>query len=307
MKKLKHIFNLIILLLIAYFLYKVNFKDILLNNIDLSGSFVLLCLTLLSTVFLSLVFKFELRSFKISLPFKHYFGLTTTNTLYNYVLPLRGGLAARAFFLKKKYSFSYLDYTSMLTGSTIISFLVASITALISSLLLHFFGSENRIEFIILSGLSFSFTIALIILSNNITIFNKYIKWKKVLDVLTGIKSGFKRYQNNKGILVKLILVHILYIMVMSLRLYFVFLIFNIDVDFLTILLIRSLVVFSMVISITPGNFGISEGIIGLLAFKTGIDLDIAFSIATFDRIFSILVNVILGLFFHFLLLREVK
>lgn len=306
-KIIKVIVNIIVIVAIGFFLYNVNFKEILNENIDFNSSFILICLTVLSTLFLSLVFKIEVSYFSVFLTFKYWFGLTTINTLYNYVLPMRGGLAVRAFFLKKKHSFSYIDYSSMLIGSTIISFLVASVVALTSASILHVLGTENRIEFIFISTFSFLFTLSLIFFSNKITWLNKIIKWQKVLNVLSGIQDGFKRYYTNPKLLVKLIIVHFIYILLMSLRLYFVFQIFNVEIDFLTVLLIRSLVIFSMIISITPGNFGISEGIIGLLAFKTGINLDIAFLIATLDRIFSIIVNVIIGLFFHFFLIRELK
>ena len=79
----------------------------------------------------------------------------------------------------------------------------------------------------------------------------------------------------------------------------------GVNVDFFTVLIIRSLVVFSMVISLTPGNFGISEGIIAFLAYQSGIDIEVAVLVATLDRFFSIMLNVVLGIFYHFKLIKE--
>ncbi|MDZ7740338.1 MAG: hypothetical protein U5Q03_00900 [Bacteroidota bacterium] len=64
------------------------------------------------------------------------------------------------------------------------------------------------------------------------------------------------------------------------------------------LVLVNALVAFSMVFSVTPGNIGIKEGIIGLSSSLLGISPDQALLGAVLDRIIAIIVVFGLGLVF---------
>jgi uncharacterized protein (TIRG00374 family) len=306
MKKAKLIFSIIVLTGLIFFFYKFDSWH-LMSKVNGFDFVFLTILTIVIMLFLGAIFKIEVKIFNIKLAFKHWFGLTMTNTFYNYFMPMRGGLAARAFFMKKHHDFSYSEYSSMLIGSTLVNFLICAIVACLFSFLLINEIKESTL-FIEYSLLVFGFTLCLIlfsVLSNKLT---SIFKWKFVQKILNSFNASIKRYVTNKYAFFLLLALNFTFIFLMSIRLYYVFQILDVQIGFLTILVIRSLVVFSMVISLTPGNFGISEGIIAFLALQSGVDdLDTAILVATIDRFFSIIVNVIFGVFYHFKLLRELS
>jgi len=91
----------------------------------------------------------------------------------------------------------------------------------------------------------------------------------------------------------------------MALKLYWAFGAMGISVGFYNILIIQSLTNFSTVISVTPGNLGIKEGIIGSFAFVLNIPVADAVFAATIDRGISMVVTFILGIWFSRVLLSK--
>ena len=71
------------------------------------------------------------------------------------------------------------------------------------------------------------------------------------------------------------------------------------------ILIIQSLTTFSTVVSITPGNLGVKEGIIGSFAFMLNIPATDAIFAATVDRGISMVVTFALGLIFSKILMKK--
>ena len=60
-----------------------------------------------------------------------------------------------------------------------------------------------------------------------------------------------------------------------------------------------------MVFSITPGNIGIKEGIIGLLSSMVGVNMPEAIFAATIDRVIAIIVTFVFGLYYSKILLSD--
>ena len=70
---------------------------------------------------------------------------------------------------------------------------------------------------------------------------------------------------------------------------------------------INSMIAFSMGFSITPGNIGIKEGIIGLSSTLLDISFDQALLDALLDRVVAMILVFGLGLVFSRILIKEIK
>ena len=81
---------------------------------------------------LAYIFKVNIFIFNLNLQFKEWFGITVSNTMYNYILPFRGGMAIKGVYLKKQFAFPYTKYVSYLSGFYLLNFTISSIIALIT-------------------------------------------------------------------------------------------------------------------------------------------------------------------------------
>ena len=79
----------------------------------------------------ALFFKKNIEIFDIKLQFKEWFGLTVTNTMYNYLLPFSGGMALRAVYLNRKKNLSYTSYATATAAGFIIAIISASFLCLL--------------------------------------------------------------------------------------------------------------------------------------------------------------------------------
>ena len=74
-----------------------------------------------------LYIKFALQAFQVEIPAREWLSLTVATSLLNYVTPLRGGMVARAVYLKAHHRFGYVDFLS--TSSAMVSDVRAHVRA----------------------------------------------------------------------------------------------------------------------------------------------------------------------------------
>lgn len=303
-KFIKKIIYLLTIVGIIVFIYLNKDELKYLTNIHISNLIFLIGIALLPVSTNALLFRNNISIFKINLPFIEWFGLTVSNTMYNYLLPARGGIALRGMYLKNEYNLPYSKYLTFISGTYILNLLNAALLASISSLILIFFGILNKYIFFYLSLLSFIIIFLAIIFLYK---FNpdKIPAKNKILKFVKNSAHSIKHFKNNPNKIKKLVVLQITFIFALSLRLFFVFYVLNIHTNYFIIVFINSLVVFSMIFSITPGNIGIKEGIIGLSSSLLNISFDKAVMVALIDRFVAIIIVFAVGLFFSNKLLSD--
>lgn len=254
----------------------------------------------------ALRFKNNISIFKIELPFKEWFGLTVSNTMYSFLLPLMSGLAVRAVYLKKKYDFQYSRQISFLTGSYLINFITASAVASLLSLWFYVSGETEFGLLYLAVGLVF---ICLLLLTFILFRVNaaSLPQRNRFLSTLKSAAEGLHEFRGKPGKILTLVFLHILFIISLNIRLFIAFYILGIPVDFTHLLFIQSFVVFSVVLSITPGNIGLNEGIIGLFSGFLGISLEEALLGAILDRVVGMIVIFAFGLIYSKILLNNIN
>lgn len=306
-KHLKSIFGIAVIGLAVYYGLTNVEKFSSVKNIEAGSALLLLTYGVLSYFFLALTFNYTMKLFGIKLKAKEWIGLTLTNTMYNYIMPARSGFFARAYYLKEKYAFDYAKYVSFLGGSFVVSFLVASLTSMCLIGINYYVNNQlyDMLFYISLTVFLGTATFSLVFWNHGQP--NIKTGWKKPDNFIANTVSGLQYFRSSKDILKKVFFINFALILIRSVRLYFAFLAINVDVGFLDVFIMHSILVFSIVISLTPGNIGIKEGIIVLMAGLMSISLNDAILAAAIDRAVSMIIVFSSGTVYHFVLIKQSK
>lgn len=306
MKYIKVILYLLTLVGIGLFLYFKRDDIHYLVEIRFTELLLLFIVGFITVFLNSLLFQKTIQIFKLNLPFREWFGLTVTNTMYNYLLPARGGMAVRAIYMKNNYKFSYSEYISFTAGSYLIDLFIASLFATGMGIILFLVDDINNIAFFYISaGL-------LIVISALIFILYKFDPQRinegnRIFAILKNIAIGLKHFKEARNLVFNIMFIQVGLILAMSLRLFIAYIALDVSVNFAKLVLITSLVSFSMVFSITPGNIGIKEGIVGLSYTLLDISFDQAILGALLDRVVAMIIVFGIGLVYSRILIRGIK
>jgi uncharacterized protein (TIRG00374 family) len=134
---------------------------------------------------------------------------------------------------------------------------------------------------------------------------NYRTRYPRLNNILENFTGGFGYFRSNREAVFKFGAYHVLSIFLLAVRLYFSFAAIGVKIPPLKLLVIQSLTGFSMVLSLTPGNLGIKEGIITFSAGLLQLSPDTAMLSAMLDRAAAMVVVFSLGLIFSHLLLRD--
>lgn len=252
----------------------------------------------------ALRFRYLLEVFELVVPFREWFGLTVCNAMFSYYLPVRGGGALRAVYLKHRYGFPYSRYASLLAGSTLICFSLSAAVGLTSLTLLSLVAGERfpRLFWVVLALLAASVGgMALLGLCGGRRIGTPSTRLNAVIVNFT---DGLPRYRTGGRPVVLFGLFHLLSLLLLAVRLWLAFLAIGIAAGPLRVLVMQSLASCSLVLSATPGNIGITEGIVVSAAGLMKVPADTAALAALLDRAVVVTVVFALGTLFGHLVLR---
>jgi len=304
MKDRKNIYKILIYIIVfigsVYFLYKS--KDEF-SELRIQNHILILPLIILNILFFisnGLVTKIIIKIFDIHLSFKEWFGLSVTNTLGNYISPFRGGLISNALYLKKRYSFSYSSFISMLSGTYIIIFWINSLVGIISLILTNIFYDIYSSIILILFVISF-ILLSLIILiaprfpTTRYTFINKFIQ----------VINDWNIIRKKIDVLFKISAIALLNIIIMTFMSYIEFQLIGIKIDLIKLLVISLFSTFSIFLSITPANLGIREAFSIYSGQLLGIPVSQVLAISIIDRLINFSLSLIFGVYYSNILLNK--
>lgn len=295
----------LLLFVSAFYLYHYHSRLVILRSIAVEDLLIITALAIATFIFLAVQFKFSIEIFHLSLKFKEWFGLTVVNTMISYYTPVRGGLFARAYYLKKKYDLSYSRYLALLGGSYIINFFIASFGTIFFSFLTGLHSNLWNQKIIGLGVGLLVGTLCLGIILFKLCSQDVSFKPGRIGNVLNNFIEGINLFRKYPKVVMKISVIQFCVIVIMGGKLYWSFKAVGKDVVFLDVLVVQSLVVFSMLISITPGNLGVKEGVIGLLATQLHVSFGDAVLAASVDRGISMFMTFLLGMYYSKSLLKD--
>jgi len=281
-----------------WFVYVNRDKADYLQSIHAEHIFLLVVIGLVNISLNGYQLKVILQGFKLHLPFKEWFGLSAVNSMLNYYIPARGATIILAHYLKRKYNFDYSLYISVLSAYYMISFLVSALLGLIFSCTWGITRGDWPIEFLIIYSLLLCLTLLLGITLVYISRIRLDTRFKWFNNIVNRIAQGLLGIHGQKIFLVKLMGLAVISVFMFALQLYISFRAVGAQVNLIQILIIQCLASFSMILSITPANLGIREGIISVSARLLSLSMTASMMGAIVSRTMLMFVILITGIVF---------
>ncbi|MCI5117679.1 MAG: UPF0104 family protein [Candidatus Electrothrix sp. LOE1_4_5] len=304
-KKIRYTLGILLIGIMIWFL---STQPEILNSLrqivwyDLVG---LILLSILIMLIIGLQFKCLLLIFGRNLPIREWLGLTAVNTMCNYYLPARGGLIVRGVYLKRQYNFPLSRYTSLVMVSQLLMLGVAATLGIIFLINSKDIFSENILPLLGLFGSVLIITLLIYQMMPILAI--QSARFDKLKPFLQQFMEGLESWRQYRITPVYCSLLMVILIFLSGLRLYVCFTAIDEPVNFGQVMVIQTLISLSFVISITPGNLGIKEGITAFSANLFGISPTTALLASLVDRAVAVLVVFSMGLVFSHILIRELK
>ena len=287
--KTKTLLSITTLLAIAFaFVYYIfqhldDFKQLTIVNPILL--LILIVFLLVNYFFISIITKSILTPLGVYLRTKEAFALSIVTGFYNLITPFKGGMATRAIYLKKKHNFTYTDFLASLAGMYVITFLIASLIGIISSLLIY--RSTGVFSWIIF-GIFCTMFFPLFL----IVIFSPKFPFTKndFLNRFIKVVNGWNLIKNDKKTVLIVSIISISQLLLGALMLYLQFQVFGIEIEFINCLFLASIGSLAILIAITPAGLGINEAVTVFSALTIGITPTQSLSVVLLGRAIQMVV-----------------
>lgn len=243
--------------------------------------------------------KVSLEIFSMPLKPTEWFSVSVITTLGSYVASGAGGMALRAAFLKRKFALSYTQFASLLTASYLLNFMLAAVLGLGTCAAYYVevgFWRWGLLEFFVAVGGG-----ALLV-----TVFRPSFSFatRRVRELVSGIYEGWDILYRHPRVLGKVGLLLTVNFLLQMVMVVVGFAMFAIPLPLLPALLMAVLLSFSILLSLTPANLGIQEGIGALLSHLVGYGFHQGLAVMVVLRAVSMLTTFAVGPFCSYFLLR---
>ena len=221
-------------------------------------------------------------------------GLTAVNTMANYYIPARGGAVVRGVYMNTVHDMAASAYVVLTVATVAAGLGVAAITGLGASIVLSFTDADVGWEvFAAFVGVVVLLGAGLVVTLAGGKIFARSERISRFVGQLGTVVALWRSKPRAAALLVFWTVV---VLVAQSARLFVAFDSVGAPVDVLEMVLIGSLVSVSFVISLTPGNLGIKEGVTVVAAAIVGVETNVALVASLVDRGAALIVTFIVGL-----------
>lgn len=291
-----HILVFFVMILFLYNFVKNNAFDIsAIKNMAADQFLFLVGLVIITLILLGLKTKIIVSHLNVKLSKKEWMGLGVINTFWNYLF-LKGGVVARAIYLKKK-GLPYSDFSSVIISVHLISLMLFSFLSLIVFVFTSFYLKISL--FGIIAFFLAVFAITLLIFKNPVKTDNKILKI---------FIENHENIKKNKSLIIKLLLLEFAIIIIYSLRLKIVGGFFNYDLPFIIYFLMALFSNVSMnILNLIPGGLGVKEAGSGFILKLFNFNPGDGVAITLIDRMIALLLIVPLGILFNLILFKTIS
>lgn len=244
---------------------------------------LILFLSALVMIFLRAhMFKTQMKSYGVNLRLKEWLSLEVTTEFWNAVTPFKGGIPARALYLKKKYGFSYVSSASLTVINYIVNFFLYGLCGVIVS---FFIPVSENIRYGLLSffGLVLFGSIFFVLFKTpSMETEIKFLRY--FLKSISGVEKVRKDYR----LLTNLFFNSCARFIIGAFRVYIAFLAFDYSVGFYNCLIINAFIGVTQLVSLTPMNLGFRESVVVLSSKLLGVGGVIGAFVAALDRVIGL-------------------
>jgi uncharacterized membrane protein YbhN (UPF0104 family) len=268
-------------------------------NISLVNALLLIALTVMLTGTNGFFLKAFAAKFGIGLCLSEWFGLAMITTMGNHLTPFPGGMIARATYLKHRHAFPYTKFITLITANYLVIFWVVGMAGALTMII--FYNSNRFFWQVTLFFVSLIIAISGLVILRTVNLRGN----SRLVELINAALDGWNLIKNDKALLVKLITCSLINIILNGFLFLAAYSATGSAAPFTTALLVSLLSVFSILVRITPGNFGIQEAIISLSSEMAGAGAGIGLLVSLLIRAASLIPAFTLGPIFSFLLTRK--
>lgn len=283
-------------LVVAMIAYVATQRDLVeaLRSIDPVYMLWLITMGVLSLMAQSKQYLAALSAHDVQIPFVESTGLTAVNTMANYYVPARGGAVVRAAYMRTVHDLPLATYAIVTIAIVAMGLLVAVGVGLAASLVLPLTGADMTWR------LPAVFTAVVLLMAVGavmaILAGRLLARSNRFADVVSHVFEAARVMMRQRGSLVRLAAWSAAVLCLQIGRLWLAFASVGIHPTAPEIALIGSLAGISFVLSITPGNLVLKEGITAAGAALVGIAAETALLAALIDRGAALVVTFGVGL-----------
>ncbi len=248
---------------------------------------ILCTISVLVLTALSRIFQVSIRVVGVEMSFPAAFDYSAMNSFFNTILPMKGGILVRGLYLKNRYGITWGSYLFVLTTGQLMQLAMLAIIAagfyITGHLPLHL------PELPILTTLGF-LIVVLIIGSTAV-----YLRRELVSNYAQKIVRGLGLWVEDLPRLLHFGLASLAFHGLCALRLWLAFSLVGHQLTLTEICVLYAALAAGLSWAMTPGNLGVKEAAIVLLAAILGMDTDAALAASIVDRITSLFITLAVG------------
>ncbi|MCP4362697.1 MAG: flippase-like domain-containing protein [Chloroflexi bacterium] len=298
MKRTTHTFSILVLLVTflasGWYLYAHREWLTVLADISWRQFLGLMSIRVLFIGLNGVLLKLLAARFQVQLRFTEWFGLAFVTALFNYLIPFSGGMLVRATYLKIRHNIPYAQFASWLAATYLIIFLVTSLIGMGLTANLAQNVSSAIILLAMFATMALFLTAVLILPSFHFPERNRLFKTANVA------LDGWRVIKNDSRLLLQMVLYTVVSFALNGLSFWYAFTILGIEIKPAAAFIVSMSGIYAVVISLTPGNFGIQEAGATLLAGMVGSGLGEGLLVVLLIRLATMLPIIILGLIFTY-------
>ena len=218
--------------------------------------------------------------------FAESFTVAAANSFYNVITPVKSGVAIKGMYLNAVHGMPWTRYFASLGVTQVLASIVSITMAL--GILLAFDAADHR--FVL--GVAGALTATIVLVVTYRERLQSVLASNRILAQLPAALASVSTKHRLLGLFAA---AHVLYLLLITARLFLVFTIFVPTVEFWQILLIQAVLTATMFVSITPGNIGIQEGLVAVASAYLQIDPAVAVLASLSERAFLLLTALPIG------------
>lgn len=248
---------------------------------------VLCGISILVYVSLSRVFQTSIQVINVRMSFLDAFDYSAMNNFFNTILPMKGGIWVRGMYLKKRFDISWARYLFIMASGQVIQLALLGAIAmgfyLIGRLPLYLPAIPSTPGlFVVVAVLALIIVVAIVRQETLVGFANKGVR-------------GLKLWIEDPLLLARYLLETLVFHGLTGLRLWLAFSFVGTTLTATEICVLYAALAAGLSWAVTPGNIGVKETAIVLLAAMLGIDTDAAIAASIVDTLAALLVTITIG------------
>lgn len=272
----------------------------LISSIKYSYIIPLIFLFCLNYFQLSLINKILLESFNVQISYLTSFGLSLSTGFYNILLPFRGGLLVRGYYLKSKFDLPYTSYAAFISAILVLTSWVGSGFGLLSILVIYL--TSGMINWVITSAYLLTFVpLGYLVFFTPPYTTKKHNKQNKLMQVI----KDWQTIRSNRKTVIKIGVISTLRYIFTGLSAVLYFWAFGIDIQYFEGLFI-AITSSSIIGTLTPAGIGMMESLMIFSAQILGISTAESLPVSLLGRAIYLAVLLCLGSISSYLLYKTV-